>query len=138
MSWIKVVKSKLLVEKELKAYSINNEDILLVRYKGVVSAFQNTCTHANVPLSIGWLNEEGHITCAMHHAKFHRVTGKHLSGPGRNDLKVFNVREKNEWIEIYWEIELTSDIQVKPLNEANRDIFLEKVRNLSKEFNKDD
>ncbi|MHA1991782.1 MAG: Rieske (2Fe-2S) protein [Candidatus Hodarchaeales archaeon] len=136
--WIKVAKSELLVEKELKAYSINNEDILLVRYKGEVSAFQNTCTHANVPLSIGWINEDGHITCAMHHAIFHQVTGKHLSGPGGNDLKKFQIREKSEWIEIYWDTESDNEILVKPITEANRDVFLEKVRNLSKEFNLED
>jgi nitrite reductase/ring-hydroxylating ferredoxin subunit len=138
VSWIRVIKSNTLVDKELKAYSINNEDILLVRYKGSVSAFQNTCTHANVPLSIGWLNEEGNITCAMHHAVFDQITGKHMSGPGGGSLKKYPARDQNDWVEIYWEDHSDSKIDIKPFSEANRDVFLEKIRKLSKELDVED
>lgn len=133
MPWIKVTKSNLVIDKELQAFIINNEDILLLRYEGFLSAFQNTCTHANVPLSIGWLNEEGNITCAMHHAIFNRNTGEHISGPGSRPLKKYSVRDQNGWVEIFWEDSLDERTEVKPFSEATREVFLEKIRQLTKE-----
>ncbi|OLS23122.1 MAG: Naphthalene 1,2-dioxygenase system ferredoxin subunit [Candidatus Heimdallarchaeota archaeon LC_3] len=137
MSWLKITKTDTLSDNQLKAYTINNEDILLVRFKGIISAFQNSCTHADVPLSIGWLNDEGNITCAMHHAEFNSETGKHIYGPGSESLKEYSVRERNEWIEIYWEDELKDKIMISEFKGANRENLLKKIKDLSKEFNLD-
>jgi nitrite reductase/ring-hydroxylating ferredoxin subunit len=137
MSWIKIMKVDSISENQLKAYQLNNEDILFVRHKGKITAFQNNCTHADVPLSIGWLNDEGRITCAMHHAEFDPNTGEHLAGPGNRSLKAFKTRNTDEWVEMLWENDGNQEIQVKEFNEANRNSLLEKIRNLSNELNSD-
>ena len=74
----------------------------------------------------------------MHHAVFNQNTGKHMSGPGIRSLKKYLVRDHNEWVEIFWEDGLDKNIDVKPFSEANREIFLEKIRQLTKELDLED
>ena len=124
-------------ENQLKAYQVNKVDVLFVKQEGKITAFQNNCTHADVPLSIGWINEQGRITCAMHHAEYDPNTGEHVAGPGKNSLRLYKTRICDEWIELFWDNDLNSEIIVKEFKEANRDSLLEKIRNLSNDLESD-
>ena len=54
---------------------------------GSFSAMHDLCTHADARFSQGWL-EEGCVACPWHGAQFDIRTGKALSLPATEDVKV--------------------------------------------------
>lgn len=134
MPWIAILNRKDLLEEEFKVIKIQEHEILLIRFHGKISAFENICTHAAVPLSIGWI-EEGLLTCSMHHAQYHPITGEHIAGPGYRPLQRYQIREVNDSIEIEWEdINITS---IKLVAANTRSDFLKKLKSLMTEYSDD-
>lgn len=64
----------------------------VARQGGAWHAFETWCTHAECPLTDGWL-EGGAIRCACHGALFALATGEPLEGPAEAAIRVFPVRE---------------------------------------------
>lgn len=76
----------------LKAFAIGDTDLVLFRHQdGSVSALEDRCSHANVPLSEGEFCE-GRIHCIAHGASFDARSGRNLSMPAVTPVKNFAVR----------------------------------------------
>jgi len=54
-------------------------------------AFETWCTHAECPLTDGWLEGEA-IRCACHGSLFALVDGTPLAGPATDPIRVFPAR----------------------------------------------
>ncbi len=54
-------------------------------------AFETWCTHAECPLTDGWLEGEA-VRCACHGSLFALRTGEPLEGPATVPIRVFPVR----------------------------------------------
>jgi len=65
-------------------------DIALVRTCGAVHAIENACSHADVPLSEGEV-DDCHIECWMHGSRFDLRTGVPDSLPATRPVRVFAV-----------------------------------------------
>lgn len=80
----------------LKAISIEEWDLVLFRHEdGSVSALEDRCSHANVPLSEGEFCA-GRIQCIAHGASFDARSGRNLSMPAVTPVKSFTVRVQSE------------------------------------------
>ena len=134
MPWILALNRKELSENAFKVINIQDHEILLLQFHGEVYAFENICTHAAVPLSLGWI-EEGLLTCSMHHAQYDPSTGKHIAGPGHHPLHRYLVREINEWIEIEWDDINATSTECVAAN--TRTDFLKKLKSLMTEYSDD-
>jgi nitrite reductase/ring-hydroxylating ferredoxin subunit len=64
----------------MKAYRVEDKDIVLCNDGGRFYAFQRKCGHMSAPLEMGTAN--GRIlTCPLHGVQFDALTGTALSGP---------------------------------------------------------
>lgn len=95
---------------------ISKETPKVVRLEGVpillcrlddddVRAFENKCTHADLPLHKGpWDPRAGEITCPAHHAVFGVRDGAVRVGPAVVPLELFPVRKVEDagrtWIHV--------------------------------------
>ena len=68
------------------------ERICLIRWRGVVSALRDECTHQAMPLSAGELRPDGTIECAWHGACFDCRTGAVRQGPAEDDVTCYPVQ----------------------------------------------
>ena len=66
IKWTRATASKDLSGKNKFEFDFDGEDILLFRFEDEIRAIQNSCTHMNLPLSSGVIDENGHILCPYH------------------------------------------------------------------------
>ena len=80
----------------MKAVTVAGVELLIVRNSaGVVSAIADRCTHADVRLSEGSL-EENAVECPAHGAKFDVQSGRALCMPAIKPVKCYPVRIEGE------------------------------------------
>lgn len=80
---------------EMKAFSVNGEQITLANVDGEFLAFDGICTHANCALAGGFL--EGYtLTCYCHGAQFDIQTGEVISPPAPKPLTVYKLKIEGE------------------------------------------
>jgi 3-phenylpropionate/trans-cinnamate dioxygenase ferredoxin component len=104
MAFFEVAKKDSITEGSMKAFNIQEKDILVVNYKGSYYAIGSKCTHMGGDLSKGVL--EGNIVrCPRHGSKFDVTTGKNTLGPKIGFLKlktpdepVFEIKIEDESI----------------------------------------
>ncbi len=107
MEYLEVGKTGEIGEGEMKAYKIQDNNILVANYNGNYYAIGGKCTHMNGDLSKGKL--EGKIvTCPRHGSKFDITTGESISGPKIGFLKLKTKKEP------FYEVKVENDnIKVK-------------------------
>ena len=87
MEFYEVAKKDSVPEGTMKAFKIQDKDILVVNYNGSYYAISSKCTHVVGDLSKGVL--EGNIVkCPRHGSRFDVTTGKNISGPKMGFLKL--------------------------------------------------
>lgn len=70
----------------------SGDRVCLVRARGAVCAFADSCTHQAFPMSAGDVLPDGTIQCPWHGARFDCATGAVLHGPADEPLAVYEVR----------------------------------------------
>lgn len=80
-----------LVEGEARAFRVNGEEVVLCRHEGEVSALHGICTHEDLPLDGGHV-EDGVLTCPWHGARYDVRTGRVLALPAVRPLRVYRSR----------------------------------------------
>jgi 3-phenylpropionate/trans-cinnamate dioxygenase ferredoxin subunit len=73
-----------------QSVSLNGIDILICHAQDGFFAVEDRCTHSDVPLC-GGLIEENTITCPLHGAIFNLTDGSVLSPPAFEDIKSFRI-----------------------------------------------
>ena len=77
---------------ELRDAVVGDLHLGLTRAGNAWHAFEVWCTHAECPLTDGWL-EGAAVRCACHGALFDLETGTPLEGPAGAPIRIFSVRE---------------------------------------------
>ena len=90
-AWHRVASVSDVREGEAFPAELNGVAIALYRVDGEVHAVDDTCTHEFAQLSQGFI-DDGTVECPLHAAQFDIATGKCLSGPASQDLRVYPVR----------------------------------------------
>jgi 3-phenylpropionate/trans-cinnamate dioxygenase ferredoxin subunit len=78
-------------ENEPRQFQVGEEYIALVRTEGQVFAIRDVCSHADVALSDGDV-DDCHIECWMHGSRFNLRTGEPDSPPAVRAVPVYPVR----------------------------------------------
>ncbi len=83
------------IEKDhTKIVRIDEREILLVRADNEIHAFENLCTHEEMPIGEVAVHC-GEIQCPRHGGKFDMKTGRAIGLPAVIDLKSYDVRVDN-------------------------------------------
>lgn len=82
-------------ENQTIVVEINERNIMVAKIKGEIYAFDNNCTHENIPLTGGQVFD-GQIQCPHHGARFDIKTGKATQFPAVMELKTYKIEiDKN-------------------------------------------
>lgn len=91
MSWIKVCEIGTTEEGKMMQFKSGQYDIIIYKGKGILSAFENRCSHEDYPLIDGYI-ANGEIECAKHGARFNIQTGEALCMPATIPIKLFKTK----------------------------------------------
>lgn len=102
-----------LTNEKLKAFTVNNEKILLIRINDEVFATEPKCPHMRLPLEKGKVVDGCKVQCKFHHAEFDIKTGKAEQWAcfppgiqalnfirGQKDLQVYKVQNEDGKISV--------------------------------------
>ncbi len=110
-----VIEVEALREGERYRATVDEKDLVLFRFRGVVRAFRNACPHAGAPLNFGpivnttaqsspgeyCLREQPVLRCPWHGWEFDLETGEHLVATHKR-LKAFEVEEDEGWVYVHF------------------------------------
>lgn len=92
--WVDVGEDLSLTAGTPLVVSVGDDDVLLVRTAGVVTAISNVCGHAGGPLSEGTFGNEGCVTCPWHGSIFRLADGHVVRGPATGHQLCYEVRSE--------------------------------------------
>jgi 3-phenylpropionate/trans-cinnamate dioxygenase ferredoxin subunit len=80
----------------VRTFEVDGTDIAVVNHQGRFYAFGGRCTHEGYLFNWTRVRAEDLILCSSHFAYFQLATGKVISGPTNEDLRVYDVRVEGE------------------------------------------
>jgi len=80
-----------LAEGEARGFTVEGRELVLCKVDGVVCALSGICTHEDLPLDGGEV-EDGVLSCPWHGAQYDVLTGRVLALPAVRPLRVFRSR----------------------------------------------
>lgn len=89
--WVRAAATSEISEGSAIGRELRGLLVCLARSDGRLYAVMDQCTHQDVPLSEGEV-ENGAVECFMHGSRFDLATGRVLSPPAVDDVVVFPVR----------------------------------------------
>ena len=98
MTWVDAADASF-PDESVVAVEAGGTLVALVRASGAWHAVEAWCTHAECPLTDGWV-EETAIRCACHGSLFDLATGEVREGPAAEPVRVFATRVAGERVEI--------------------------------------
>ena len=99
--WVKAADQGQLTDGELLRVEAAGQQIVLARVDESVYALEDQCSHEALPLSNGFL-EGDRLECMWHGAQFDVCTGRALSLPAIQPVRVFPVELRGA--EIYVDV----------------------------------
>ena len=86
-------------EGQGKCFVANGAKIAVFKQDGEFYALDDLCTHADAPLSDGWLNK-GCVACPWHGAEFDLKTGAAMNLPATEPVKTYKVTVEGDDLKI--------------------------------------
>ena len=99
--WHLVAKTSEVLADEPKAVQVGNEYIAIYKIDGTFYATDDICTHEFASLAGGFI-EGDVVECPLHAGQFHIPTGKAMSPPVTEDLRIYAVKVEGD--DIYVEV----------------------------------
>jgi nitrite reductase/ring-hydroxylating ferredoxin subunit len=93
--WIEAAISEDVPEQGTLQVNCGSDLICLYKIGGNVYATQDECSHGSASLSEGFIVEECLIECPLHQGSFDIKTGKAVSVPCKDDIRVYPVKIEN-------------------------------------------
>lgn len=98
MTWVDAADAAL-PDASVVAVDAGGTTVAVVRAEGAWHAVEAWCTHAECPLSDGWV-EAAAIRCPCHGSLFDLETGAPLEGPAEEPVRVFATRVAGDRVEL--------------------------------------
>jgi len=92
--WVDVAEDLALAAGSPLVVTVGDDDVLVVRTGGVVTAISNVCGHAGGPLNEGTFGDDGCVTCPWHGSMFHLADGHVVRGPATGHQPRYEVRSE--------------------------------------------
>lgn len=80
-----------LTDREARAFTVAGREVVLCRIDGEVCALDGICTHEDLPLD-GGLVEDGVLECPWHGARYDVRSGRVLALPALRPLRSYPTR----------------------------------------------
>jgi len=90
--WVDVADDTELLAGSPLVVTVGEDEVLLVRTAGVVSAISDVCGHAGGPLHEGKFDDAGCVTCPWHGSVFRVADGHVVHGPATGHQPRYEVR----------------------------------------------
>lgn len=97
--WLRVGALTELADESAARLDLDDGAICVARSNGKVYAVKDECSHGQVPLSEGEV-EDGLVECWMHGSRFDLATGAPTGPPALTPVRVYPVRVVDGFIEI--------------------------------------
>jgi 3-phenylpropionate/trans-cinnamate dioxygenase ferredoxin component len=91
VSFVRVCALSSLAEESAMHVDVDGVEVCLARTQGEVFAIRDECSHAEVPLSEGDI-EDGTVECWLHGSRFDLRSGKPTGLPATEAVPVYPVR----------------------------------------------
>ena len=98
MTWIDAASASLPSETVV-GLTVADTMVALARVEGTWHAIEAWCTHAECPLSDGWV-EGTAIRCPCHGSLFDLATGAALDGPAEEPVRSYPTRVVDDRVEV--------------------------------------
>jgi 3-phenylpropionate/trans-cinnamate dioxygenase ferredoxin component len=98
MTWVHAADASL-PDETVTGATIGGTLVALARVEGAWHAVEAWCTHAECPLTDGWVEGSG-IRCACHGSLFDLLTGEPLEGPADEPVRTFATRVVLDRVEV--------------------------------------
>lgn len=100
--WVKVGSAGEVADGEVNNYSVGERQISVANIDGDLHAFDDVCTHQQCSLAEGDLDGTI-IECPCHGSRFDVTTGEAVNGPASDPVDVFEVREQDGELRVFWD-----------------------------------
>ncbi len=97
--WARALPSEDLPSDKPKAADVDTISVLLLRRGPRIFAIHDRCSHRGCSLASGHI-DNGVVTCRCHGSRFALEDGKIMRGPATVAQPLFDVREREGWIEV--------------------------------------
>ncbi len=92
---VRVARRSAVSSTEVRAFTAGNREIILCEVDGEIYALDGICTHEDLPLDGGDL-DDGILECPWHGARYEVRTGRVRALPATRPLRTYPVREDEE------------------------------------------
>jgi nitrite reductase/ring-hydroxylating ferredoxin subunit len=101
LPYVRLCKVDAVPSGELKQFTVQGIEILVINLNSRLYCLDARCTHAGAPLAEGELTGDV-LTCPWHGSKFHITDGSVIRGPAENPLRVYPyiVKEDQVFVEL--------------------------------------
>jgi 3-phenylpropionate/trans-cinnamate dioxygenase ferredoxin subunit len=89
--WVRIAAAADIADERALRVEHDGIPVCLARSRGRLHAVVDRCTHQDVPLSEGEV-EDGTIECYLHGSRFDLETGRALGPPAIKDVTIFSLR----------------------------------------------
>lgn len=89
--WIRVAAASDIGEESAVSVRLADQPVCLARSRGRLHALLDECSHGQVPLSAGEV-DDGTVECWLHGSRFELTTGRPLTPPATRRVPTFAVR----------------------------------------------
>ena len=96
-SFTRVAQLSALPQGEMIAVEVNGQSVLIANVNGEIHAVSEICTHADGPLSEGYLDAQ-YVECPWHSSIFNVVDGSVDGPPASDALRVYATRIEGDTI----------------------------------------
>jgi nitrite reductase/ring-hydroxylating ferredoxin subunit len=97
MKYVKLCKTDLLSDTNVKQCNKDGNEVLIVKLDGQFFCLSARCTHAGAPLLYSDI-KEGVLICPWHGSRFKINNGEVLLGPADKPLTIYPHKIKNGYI----------------------------------------
>ena len=91
-NWIEAATESDVPDEGTLQVRCNTELVCLYKIDATVYATQDECSHGSASLSEGFIVEQSLIECPLHQGSFDIKTGKAVSVPCKDDIRVYPVK----------------------------------------------
>jgi len=92
---VRVAKRSAVSDTEARGFAVAGREIVLCEVEGEVYALDGICTHEDLPLDGGEV-EDGILECPWHGARYEVCSGRVRALPATRPLRTYPVREDAE------------------------------------------